>query len=121
MTRLKRYDYRKRYKERKYDFIMKITDKMFEELVNITKIMIDIHNYLEIKDKTSCKKANKNILKICYKLKKHYSWSNKKMYNFWNLAQELYGDYIGFFIIKNETSEEFFKHTTIKNLEKDNF
>ncbi len=100
---------------------MKVTDRMFEEMVNITKLMINIHNYLEVEDKSSYKKAVAKEQKLYCKLKKHYNWSNKRLDAFWNLTGGLYTQYIGHSILELSKSEDFFNYATIAMLEKDSF
>ena len=112
---------------------MKITDKMFEEIINIVKLRISGDQYR--KTRKPCKDIDLKRIKIYHKLQKKYNWSNQKLRKFNFLVRELYRAAIMTTILyeinnknikltdklKENILKDFLDHVTVDILEKDTF
>ena len=112
---------------------MKITDKMFEEIISLAKLRIKGDQYR--KTRKPYKDIDLKRIKIYYKLQKEYNWSNQRLRNFNFRVRELYRAAIMITILyeinnkdiilteklKENILKDFFDHVTVDILEKDSF
>ncbi len=68
---------------------MKITDKMFEEMVKITKLYNVYWWHTDHGRFIEGKIANLKLRRAYLQLQRHYNWSNNKLEKFFNVVVEI--------------------------------
>ena len=68
---------------------MKITDKMFEDMVKIAKLYNVYCCHIDHWRFKESKVADLKLGKACLQLQKHYHWSNNKLENFFGIAAKV--------------------------------
>lgn len=68
---------------------MKITDKMFEDMVKIAKLYNVYCYYMDHRKRKESKIANLKLARAYLQLQKHYHWSNNKLEKFFGIAAKV--------------------------------
>lgn len=107
---------------------MKVTDKMFKEMIKIVESMIEVDHCF--RNNISYKAALAKEWKIYFRLAKNYNWSFRRTLNFGVLVYILHGKVVETcssyrdplsdydYEIDHEKLKDFFDHATVDMFEK---